>query len=60
MYDKVFVNIEEARQAIRNIRNGFVWANTPQGHDYWQQTVYNIQRLIADEQLERVKQELTE
>jgi len=43
---------EQMRQAIDNIGNGFDWDSTPQGLEYWEKVLQNLEGLLDDVELE--------
>ncbi len=50
---------KELDEAINGIACGFVWLNSPQGHEYWSEVHRNL-CAIRDEKIKRVNSNVKE
>ncbi len=38
--------------AVKNIRQGIFWPDTPQGFSYWRDVISNLEQLIREDEIQ--------
>lgn len=43
------IDSDDIREAAKKISTGFIWYETPQGHEYWSAVHHNLLAMVGEE-----------